>query len=182
MKFYFLNTFLALLMLGELLMAGSPDNPKFLKMTGMVNGESMFLEGTQISIFCKGEKVDSTKSKKGGEFDFYLAKNQLYIIDFNRDGYEKVRILVDTRANAKTSPDMAKSYAFDIVLEMFVSETHKSANEEEMDLLDYPFHIISYSPGKNMFEPQAAYSNYYKSATKKFQVRQPAKINLDGGY
>ena len=158
------------------------ENPKFLKITGMLNGEGMFLEGTQIRIYSKGQLIDSVFSKKGGEFVLFLGKNNLFMVDFYREGYEKIRLLVDTRASSKISPEMAKSYSLDMVLEMMVYETHKSPNPENLDLLDYPCQQITYNAGKDVFEPQASYANYYKSATKKFQVRQPTKINLDGGY
>lgn len=154
-----------------------PEVYDFLKVEGIVVDDETRLEDVTIRLFKGNSKVDSVYTGKNGHFEFVLGKDLFYSMEFEKYGYEKTVVLINTNRYQVDEENQDNSYVvgFEVeLIEEIKTKNNLGLSPEDKDFFDFPRVIIGYKGGEEEgFFNDSKYLKNIKSELKK--IKETAK-------
>lgn len=146
----------------------------FLTIQGQVIGKETILDGVTIRLFKGNSSVDSVYTGKNGAFQFKLSKDLYYAIEFDKFGYEKTSVLINTNRWDVDPQNEDNAYQVDFEVELMEEIDGKDKlplTAVDYDVLDFPKVLIGYKAGEEEgFHSDKKYLKVVKEDLKKIKV------------
>jgi|GEM_PF-2301490 len=127
------------------------------------------LERASVRVRSNHKDLAIWDCDKNGQFAITLDIGDLYAIDVMHTGYLKKRFIVDARAE---DPKRVRPKPFEAFVTLLPLEAVKGAN---LDDLDFPFALLTYSPKAKAFLADPDYVEQMKKL--EFEVLEGSAIN-----
>lgn len=172
MNFLKIGKYNALILLFLLLVvttAFGQNKDKPVYVDGTVKESGSKLSGVNVLLFRDGKKVDEFSTSTNGKFQFELAYEHDYVLEFTKEGYVSKKISVNT----KGIPEEEKSFGFEFGgWEVSLFQYIEGFNT---DILKRPIGKIAYSAELGALDYDVEYTNSIKEELMKLQAELEAK-------
>lgn len=145
------------------------DDNGFFRFRGVAISQDKPMEDVVARLFKGNTKTDSTYTAKNGKFEFSLSRDQVYMIELDRFGYVKSRVIIDTHRKGMDAENADHTYELVVEAEMFEELKSMGGTEEDQDILDFPIAMIFYKAGDDEFVNYSKYTKYVKGEIKKLK-------------
>ena len=134
---------------------GATAEEVFLPVSGRVTDGENKMAGCEIVLYKGNERISSVTTDKSGKFNMLLDLNQVWGIEFVKEGFVAKRMVFNT-----TMPKMSKTAEVIIApISMEVSLLERMRYDgANTDDLDFPFAMVKWDKGQQTFAQDQEYN------------------------